>query len=160
MAVGRRASLIGVADTRPGEWVFHEGIFLEYCGSCITPTTDMGFKPIIALFLGLVFQLAQVIPAAVAEVPCASHGESCCCDSENGCHCADRGDTDPKPVPAPFSNGETQKIPVARAPETKVVLQTVAKIAIPVPINAQLSEVTVIGYSGVRLSVAFCSFVM
>ena len=120
----------------------------------------MNLKPVIALVLGLIFQLAQIMPAATVDAPCAAHGESCCCGSGASCHCADRGDTESKPRPAPATSAETLKVSLARLSETKVPLVTVLKMAAPVMVRPQLPEVSASGYSGVRLSVAFCSFVM
>jgi hypothetical protein len=121
----------------------------------------MNVKAAIAVLLGLLFQWAHLAQAAVLADHCrnmaASHCE-CCADADS-CPCATSEDQEPG-RPLPPSLPETLKLPAAKFCETRVSLEDA-----PVPqaahrVPALPAAETVAGYSGVSLSVAFCSFLM
>jgi hypothetical protein len=121
----------------------------------------MSLKTTITLLLGLVFQLAQVLPGAVVTTLCPSHAESCeCCKTAKSCHCAKSGESDQKPVPAPLNSGGELKVPVMKSTETRVSVEVSRETAPSVAFAAALQSEPARGYAGVRLSVAFCSFVI
>lgn len=170
-ACGMRTDAEKMAD---GAWAFRGNppfclseirtalkIHLEHAAPEITLTPVMTVKLAITLILGLVFQLAQVLPAAVITSPCQMEQESCgCCTAGKSCHCAENEDRDQQPSPAPFDAGRTLKIPEMKSTETRVSLESVRKLD-PATMIASLPDAGfVTGYTGVRLSVAFCSFVI
>ena len=121
----------------------------------------MNLKPVITLFLALVFQLAQVLPAAVVATPCQTAAVSCaCCKGARSCHCAENGESNQKPSPAPFESGRVLKVPSAKPVGTTVAMDPLRESD---PSHAILNspQATVPGaYVGVRMSVAFCTFVI
>ncbi len=121
----------------------------------------MNVKSVIALILALVFQLVQVLPTTAAIEFCAPVVSSCeCCDPADSCPCAGNDETPQNPTPLSSESGNSLKIPLAKASGIRLSIETVAGtqpsavMAVP-SITGQLS-----GYTGVRLSVAFCSFVI
>ena len=126
-------------------------------------TYDVNVKTAIALILGLVFQLSLVVPRmATAMTDCAPMAESCeCCAGLTSCPCAEEVEPTQKPLPLAPDSGQTLKAPLAKVTGTRVGLETIS--------DTQATAFTVIagpiagppiGYTGVRLSVAFCSFVI
>lgn len=121
----------------------------------------MNAKVIITLILGLVFQLAQVLPGAVVSSSCPSHTESCgCCKADKSCQCAENSDSEQKPAPVPLETGAAFKLPAARVSETGIC-------AVPADGSECISRSSTFfhtgvlsGFLGVRLSVAFCTFVI
>ncbi len=121
----------------------------------------MKIKFTITLILGLVFQLAQVMPG-MAAVQAASQAVSACscCEGLPSCPCADEGEPDPNPTPTPFQSGTVIKVPAMKATDPRVSMESSFKApprmvrAVPVPMEP------VAGYQGIRLSVAFCRFVI
>ena len=121
----------------------------------------MGLKTTITLILGLLFQLAQVLPGAVAATPCAPVAESCgCCAGPDSCPCAENGEPLQTPAPLAPDVGGSVKLPAAKADDTRVSVEFLREThpsthAVACPLQGPPS-----GYLGVRLSVAFCSFVI
>jgi hypothetical protein len=121
----------------------------------------MNVKAVITLILALVFQLAQVLPAAAAASPCASHGTSCsCCAGKDSCPCAKNGESDQKPAPLVPDSGSVLKLPAAKADDTRVSIENLAGNHPSPTVAASPVAVPPGGYAGVHLSVAFCSFVI
>jgi hypothetical protein len=121
----------------------------------------MNVKAVITLILGLVSQLAQVLPAAAAASPCASHGTSCaCCASKDSCPCAKTGESDQKPAPLVPDSGSVFKVPTAKADDTRVSIETLRKTHPSPALAASPAAGLPCGYAGVSLAVAFCSFVI
>jgi len=121
----------------------------------------MNAKVIIALILGLVFQLAQVLPGAVVASSCPSHTESCgCCKSGKSCQCAENSDSNQKPNPAPIETAAGLKLPHARISETGIMPVTAAGIESVSRTTTFFHTGPPSGFPGVRLSVAFCTFVI
>jgi hypothetical protein len=90
-----------------------------------TLTHDMNVKAVITLILGLVFQLAQVLPGAVVTSPCASNGVSCeCCAGKDSCPCAKNGESDQKPAPLSSDSGSVLKLPAARADDNRAAIDS------------------------------------
>ena len=123
----------------------------------------MKAKTAIALIFGLVFQLAQVLPGVAALMTdCAPAAESCsCCDSEWSCACADDSEPVPAPLPLAPESSPSLKAPIAKVTCTRISLETAAGPHTTAP-TVSLTPVTGpwTGYTGVRHSVAFCSFVI
>jgi hypothetical protein len=121
----------------------------------------MNVKAVITLILGLVFQLAQVLPAAAAASPCASHGTSCaCCEGADSCPCAKNSKSEQKPAPLVPDSGSVLKLPAAKAGDTRVSVESLAGNHPSPAVEATPVAGPSGGYAGVRLSVAFCSFVI
>jgi len=121
----------------------------------------MTAKLVITLILGLAFQLVQVLPAAVITSPCQMEQESCgCCNAGKSCHCAENEESDQKPTPVPFDSGQTLKIPEMKSTETRVSLEFARELGPPAMIASLPDAGFITGYTGVRLSVAFCTFVI
>jgi hypothetical protein len=121
----------------------------------------MNVKAAIALILGLVFQLAQAVPGAAVTMPCAPVAEACgCCAGPDSCPCAETGEPAQKPSPLSSDSGGILKIPVAKSAGPRVSLETVPETRQSVTLAACPPAGPPTGYHGVRLSVAFCSFVI
>lgn len=121
----------------------------------------MNVKAVITLILGMVFQLAQVLPAAAVASPCASHGASCsCCDGQDTCPCAKNGESEQKSAPLAPDSGSVMKLPAAKADDTRVSIESLAGNHPPSTMAVYPAAVPLSGYAGVRLSVALCSFVI
>jgi hypothetical protein len=124
-------------------------------------THDMNVKAVITLILGLVFQLAQVLPSAVMASSCSSHEVSCaCCAGPDSCPCAKNGESEPKPAPLSSDSGSVLKLPAAKAGETRVSIESLGENQSSPTEAASPVAGPSSGYAGVRLSVAFCSFVI
>ena len=122
---------------------------------------DMGLKPIIALFLGLLIQWSQVQVCSVdvAAPPCATAPDSmACCNGLKSCHCAKDSDSDQKPAPL-VAAAVDLKLLLSKAPETPCLAVLVFPPNDSVLGAASVSRVCG-GYAGVPPSVAFCCFVI
>ena len=134
---------------------------LEQSVVCDTHTSVMNVKATIALILGLVFQLAQAVPGAAMISPCAPVAEACgCCAGLDSCPCAETGEPVQKPSPLTSDSGSVLKIPVAKSADPRVSLETVVETGQSVTVAVCPPAGPPTGYYGVRLSVAFCSFVI
>jgi hypothetical protein len=121
----------------------------------------MNVKAVITLTLGLVFQLAQVLPGAAIASPCAPQESSCaCCAGPDSCHCADHGEPEQKPAPLSSVSGSILKSPAAKTGDTRVSIESLPGNHPSPTAAAYPAEGASSGYAGVRLSVAFCSFVI
>lgn len=122
----------------------------------------MNAKVVITLILGLVFQLAQVLPGAVVSASCAPHSQTCgCCAEGKSCHCsADNSQEEQAPKPAvPDTQGAVKAPMVTSGGEESFehpAPETSATAALP----ASPRRGPPAGFQGVRLSVAFCSIVI
>ncbi|MEI6655100.1 MAG: hypothetical protein WCP45_10060 [Verrucomicrobiota bacterium] len=120
----------------------------------------MRIKTLITLLLGLAFQLAQVLPGMSAGAPCAAAcmcqncagGESCCCMKSE--------QPGPKPAPQPLHAGNFLKGMAMKTAETKVSVVSWPAEVLPVMLAVGLPSAVRGGYNGVRLAVAYCSFVI
>jgi hypothetical protein len=121
----------------------------------------MNVKAVITLILGLVFQLAQALPAATFTSPCASQGTFCaCCESADSCPCAENVESDQKPAPQLPESGNVLKLPATKADDNRFSIESRAG-ALPSPtLAASPVSGPSSGYAGVPLAVAFCSFVI
>jgi hypothetical protein len=123
----------------------------------------MKSKTVIAMALGLIFQLAQVVPGMAAIMAdCRIGAESCeCCAGLTSCPCAQESEPVRNPLPLPPDSGQTLKVPLAKASGTRVSPeaihgpQTSVSSMIAIPVTSPST-----GYTGIPLSVAFCSFVI
>ena len=121
----------------------------------------MNPKVVITLILGLVFQLAQVLPGAVLTGSCPPQTESCaCCKAGKSCQCAENNHSDPKPVPVPLETGSALKLPAARVADTTILSVTAAGSDAVSRMSGSFSDSRRSVFQGVRLSVAFCTFVI
>lgn len=121
----------------------------------------MDIRAIILLFLGLVIQLSQVRPMqdAPQAKPCAAlMTATTCCGGPKTCHCIDENESSQKPAPV---------LPAATDLKFSFVALS-GTDAVPTPATAP-SQVIFLSkpvagirsaYSGVPLTVAFCSFVI
>jgi hypothetical protein len=123
----------------------------------------MKMKTAIALVFGLVFQLSLALPGiAAAMADCAPPAESCeCCAGLDSCPCAKEGQPVQKPLPLAPDSGQSLKVPLAKVTSTRVSPETISEPP-PAAIRAAAIPVTNpwTGYTGVRLSVAYCTFVI
>jgi hypothetical protein len=121
----------------------------------------MHLRTAIAVLLGLLFQWAQLAQSAVLTENCrdvsAAHCD--CCTDLPSCPCAKDGNKGPERPPLPVLP-ESQKLPVANLADTRLVMEEAAFPQGPRALAARPLCRPVTGYAGVRLSVAFCSFVM
>jgi hypothetical protein len=120
-------------------------------------------KLAITLILGLIFQLAQVVPGASFTSPShAAFGEPCaCCPDVQSCDCAENGDPEQQtPSPALPESGRLLKVPAAKTDDSPVSPKPQREIATTAKTAACPRDGPAHGYTGIRLSVAFCSFVI
>lgn len=118
-------------------------------------------KLAIALIIGLAFQLAQIMPVAAAlGSSCHSVAKSCCCSDAQSCPCMNDGEPNQKPSPSPIHSGNEVKIPVMKATDTLVSVVSDRKISSFSNVEIPSLTEPFVGFAGVRLSVAFCSFVI
>jgi hypothetical protein len=121
----------------------------------------MNVKIVITIILGLAFQLAQVLPGAVVTSDCQAVSESCeCCKDAKSCDCAENGDSHQKPSPAPLETGNLLKVPAAKSGETHVSMEPCGHTRPDAGGAVAPRAGQAVGYRGVRLSVAFCTFVI
>ena len=124
--------------------------------------TVMAMKTLISLLLGLAFQLAQVLPGVVVTAPCAAAGvEACKCDAcGKSCCCAKSGQPVPKPLPLPFSSKSLFKGMAMQTATTRVAAHAWHDLGPVATLAAAPHSAPPAGFAGVRLAVAFCSFVI
>jgi hypothetical protein len=111
----------------------------------------MSVKLAFAIVLGLVFQLAQMLPAAVLASPCAAAGASCeCCVDWNSCCCATTPDSDRKPAPAPLDNSRLLKLPAMKSCDARIALVAVPEDEAAAAVSVAPQTGPVAGFSGLR----------
>ena len=122
----------------------------------------MGIKTLITLFLGLAFQLAQVVPGGGVTAPCgASATTPCeCCAGSNSCCCATSEAPDPTPAPPPLPPPGALKVGAMKTADTQVVAVPWHDAGLPASRAGAPVSPPRAGFAGVRLAVAFCSFVI
>ena len=122
----------------------------------------MAIKSFVTVLLGLVFQLAQVLPAGVVAPPCVAAAKACdCCAGSKSCCCAKREVPAPKPLQQPFHPGSLLKGMAMKTAETKVAQDIWQHSGeLPVTLAATHTTESAAGFAGVSLAVAFCSFVI
>jgi hypothetical protein len=122
----------------------------------------MDLKTIITLMLGLVFQLAQVLPGAVVSMaPGLPAVSSCdCCSGPDSCPCAENEEFPPEQAPLVPPSGNVVKSPAAKANDSRVNISSLAEIHQSAMVATSPLSGPLNGYAGIRLSVAFCSFVI
>ncbi len=121
----------------------------------------MWIKSVIALFMGLVIQLSQVqscLAADAAKVAGTPSHSMSCCAGEKSCPCAKKSDPAQKPAPLIPVAPELKWL-VSKTPEANNLVVRVAPPTDAVQIAAAERK-AYRGFSGVRLSVAFCLFVI
>lgn len=118
-------------------------------------------KPAITCLLALIFQLAQVLPVASASAsPCETVARCCgCCEGGTACDCVKEDAPAPSQPAAPDTEGGV-KIPSLNPAETNIPLVSLREVVPAGPVRATPQWVLPVGYPGVRLAVAFCSFVI
>jgi hypothetical protein len=121
----------------------------------------MNVKTVIAVTLSLLFQWAQVSYAAVST---EKNRDVCpvqcdCCSQDISCPCAK--DQHPGPErPSHPALPDNLKLPASKLADTRFDLEQMAVPQGPISEGSPFAPGSTAGYSGVRLSVAFCSFVM
>jgi hypothetical protein len=117
----------------------------------------MGIRTFAALLLGLVIQLAGLpLRAAAGPVKCPGPAAamSCCGDV---CPCLNKSEAPEKPAPAvPVASPKLVLAVVATVPPVSSAHPRPRKEVAPGPAAARVS----IGFAGVPLAVAFCTFVI
>jgi hypothetical protein len=122
---------------------------------------SMNAKIVITLILGLVFQLAQVLPGAAVSASCTPQAESCdCCAGLDSCPCAETGEPNQKPAPLVPDTGGVLKLPAVRSTGTHVSADPVREVLTSATAAVLPPTESPAGYAGIRLSVAFCTFVI
>jgi hypothetical protein len=121
----------------------------------------MRMKTFITLLLGLAFQLAQVLPGVRVGAPCAAPEAACeCCAAGGTCCCMTSEQPAPKPAPLPLQNAGFLKAMAMKAAETQVSAVPWHGSGLPALLAVALPSAPPGGYTGVRLAVAYCSFVI
>ena len=120
-------------------------------------------KSIVGLFLGLVIQLSQIQPCAAADTalscPSVAAKVHDCCKGKSSCPCASKSERAPIPAPAiPAAVDLKLNVPKVREADF-LALFFLPEISEAVPATASIPE-SHVGFSGVPLSVAFCTFVI
>jgi len=121
----------------------------------------MGVRTFITVLLGLAFQLAQVWPVAAVTAPCAAAAKSCaCCAGGKSCCCAKSERPAPKPTPQPLHLASLLKGMAMKTAETQVAAKLWHVGGLPTTVAEAQTTAPRAGFAGVRLAVAFCSFVI
>jgi hypothetical protein len=122
----------------------------------------MTLRSIAGLLLGLVLQIVLVVPASawVSTERCEMQaGSCCCCDGEKSCPCITNsgdGEKSPAPVAPPARPLKVDAVVPSGLPGRVAAARVVdERRLLPEP-----APVTVAGYSGVGLPVAFCRLVI
>jgi hypothetical protein len=114
------------------------------------------------LILGLFLQLTPALSGEVTACPCLDSQETCsCCSETSSCPCVADRDSDREQAPLPFDTGGSRlHIPMNPA-ETTVSIEVLTdgeRLCSRRP-NAWWTGPAG-GFTGVRLAVAFCSFLI
>ncbi|MEI6603719.1 MAG: hypothetical protein WCP35_00310 [Verrucomicrobiota bacterium] len=119
-------------------------------------------RTFITVFLGLAFQLAQVLPGGVVSPPSEVAAKVCECGTgSHSCCCAKSEAPAPKPTPQPLHTGGLLKGMAMKTAETRVSAEIWQQAGnLPTSLAASLSSAPRAGFAGVSLAVAFCSFVV
>jgi len=121
----------------------------------------MGVRTFITVLLALAFQLAQVWPVAEVAAPCVPAAKSCaCCAGGKSCCCAKSQRPTPKPTPQPLHPASLLKGMAMKSAETKVAAELWHVGGHPSTLAVAQATAPRAGFAGVRLAVAFCSFVI
>ncbi|MEI7910374.1 MAG: hypothetical protein WCK77_12115 [Verrucomicrobiota bacterium] len=121
----------------------------------------MSLKTFITLFLGLAFQLAQVLPGGVIPPPTAPAAKSCqCCAGSKSCCCAKNELPAPKPAQSPLLPAGLLKGMAIKTAETTVSAEFWYSTGPAATLAVAQATTPHAGFAGVRLAVAFCSFVI
>lgn len=120
----------------------------------------MGLKAVIALFLGLVIQFSQVQSGLAASISACGDKDQpmSCCEGPKSCPCISETDADQKPTPLIPATVDLKWF-VSKPQEPDRFIAVVSPPAASV-LPATRARENRTGYSGVPLSVAFCSFVI
>ncbi|MFT4177152.1 MAG: hypothetical protein QM627_10915 [Luteolibacter sp.] len=105
-------------------------------------------KALLALMLGLAFQLSQ---AHTGEVPAQSQRCACCC--------LEKAPSQPRPAP-PVTVGVTQENVAAIPAEEPDIPVANPPSPLPSVIAGGPVALSFSGYPGVRLSIVFCSYLL
>lgn len=128
--------------------------------ACFIQSVEMNVKAAIAVILSLLFQWAAVAQCAVFSETEPSPAPACdCCAGLPSCPCASDDSDGPGKPPLPVLP-DTLKLPVAKVVDSRVGIEapTAPQVTRVAPTRPATGAMT--GFAGVRLSVAFCSFVM
>lgn len=119
----------------------------------------MTMRTAIAIMLGLLFQWAQVAQSAVRVETCReiAVAQCDCCADLPSCPCASDSDDSPPPLPV---LPDTLKLPAVPPAHARVETEEPPVPDVPRNAASHPADVPASGYAGVRLSVAYCSFVM
>jgi|GEM_PF-1413420 len=134
----------------------------EYLPKLEPRNTAMGMRTFITVLLGLVFQLAQVLPGGAIPPPCPVVAKACeCCAGNPSCCCAKSETPAPKPLPQSVDPGGLLKGMAMKTAETRVATDVWQQTgALPTSLAVTRATAPCAGFAGVSLAVAFCSFVI
>ena len=121
----------------------------------------MNVKAAIAVLLSLLFQWASVAQCAVSNRTDPSPTPVCCdcCAGLPSCPCASDDSEGPGKPPLPVLP-DTLKLPAAKLVDSRVEIDAPTAPLVPRVAATRPATGAMTGFAGVRLSVAFCSFVM
>jgi len=121
----------------------------------------VNLKAFITLFLGLAFQLAQVLPGGVVPPPKAPAAKSCeCCAGRKSCCCAKNELPAPQNSPQALHPAGLLKGMAMKTAETRVSAELWQSNGQPANLAVAQTAAPHAGFAGVRLAVAFCSFII
>lgn len=117
---------------------------------------------VITLILGLIFQLGWMAPSERLVSACEMELGACeCCANGSHCACVSSNETEhQQPLPAPLDKQGELKAPVMSRVETLLKLIEVRHFASLSEPQLEFLDNSLAGFRGMRLSVAFCSYVI
>lgn len=126
----------------------------------LTLTGVRMFTMPVALLLALVFQLAWLPLHAVQPGHCGPVMQCDCCDGASGCSCI--VDENPAPVAPewPLLPGSEVELPQLRWVDARVTVEGRPMFLAAPAIHDSPASAVMVGYHGVKLSVAICSFLI
>ena len=126
--------------------------------SDVTHIHVSGIRTIIGLILGLAIQFALVQPS-LATKPASHCAASSCCEELSSCPCASNDDAEQRPSPLAPAPVDLKLSPPKARELDFITLLKVLERAGPIAPPASIPE-SHVGFTGVPLSLAFCTFVI
>jgi hypothetical protein len=138
-----------------------DDFFVEYPAGLLFLTSVMRRRFAITLILGLVFQLAQVFPGVLMANAFTAAATACeCCEDLPSCPCADEGQPFEGKPSAPIQLADGLKVPPMRVVDSRISSESCATD------DSRSAAIVLAGFEephghyAVRLSVAYCTFVI
>jgi hypothetical protein len=134
---------------------------MEYPAGLLFLNNVMRRRFAITLVLGLLFQLAQLLPGALMANAFTAAPTGCaCCEDLPSCPCADDGKPAEGKPSAPIQVVEGLKVPLMRPVDTRISSEPCAEDDSRTAAIVLTDFEAPHGHYGIRLSVAFCTFVI